>query len=170
MALLQACLGLTHHLCAGQAVVQFAYGKLDKQDYAIKFFLSRKAFEAEEALYRHTTLGQFLPHVNASCPEAACSIRDPSGRPLPSCMVMERGEALDIWMERAQPDKYMAFSVRLHHVHLLYLQWFAEFFQLYFVRNKDNRLNKKTCQHLACADDSQFGRESLRPACQGMGA
>ena len=27
-------------------------------------------------------------------------------------MVMERGEALDLWMERAQPDKYMAFSVR----------------------------------------------------------
>lgn len=44
-------------------MVQFATGKLDKQDYAIKFFLSRKGFDSEEALYRHTTLGQFLPTV-----------------------------------------------------------------------------------------------------------
>ena len=44
-------------------MVQFAHGKLDKQDYAIKFFLSKKGFAAEEALYRHTTLGQLLPQV-----------------------------------------------------------------------------------------------------------
>ena len=50
--------------------------------------------------------------VTASCPEGSTSIRDPWGRALPACMVMERGEALDLWMERAQPDKYMAFSVR----------------------------------------------------------
>ena len=97
---------------AGQAVVQFAYGRLDRQEYALKFFLSRKAFDAEEALYRHTTLGTFLPQVIASVPETAGSIRDPWGRALPACMVMERGESLDLWMERAQPDKYMAFSVR----------------------------------------------------------
>jgi hypothetical protein len=96
---------------AGQAVVQFAYGRLDKQDYAIKFFLSKKALDAEEALYGHTTLGQFLPQVVASCVEAH-RIRDPWGGSLPACMVMERGEALDLWMDRAQPDKYMAFSVR----------------------------------------------------------
>lgn len=48
--------------------------------------------------------------VNASCLEG--SIRDPWGRALPACMIMERGEALDLWMDRAQPDKYMAFSVR----------------------------------------------------------
>jgi hypothetical protein len=110
----QPCRCVTARVSAGQAVVQFAYGKLDKQDYAVKFFLSRKAFEAEEALYRHTTLGQFLPQVVASCPDspAGGGIRDPWGRALPACMVMERGEALDIWMDRAQPDKYMAFSVR----------------------------------------------------------
>jgi hypothetical protein len=50
--------------------------------------------------------------VIASCPEGGSRIKDPWGRPLPACMVMERGEALDLWMERAQPDKYMAFSVR----------------------------------------------------------
>lgn len=93
----------------GQAVVQFATGTLDKQDYAIKFFLSRKGFDSEEALYRHTTLGEFLPNVSASCLEG--SIRDPWGRAFPACMIMERGEALDLWMDRAQPDKYMAFSM-----------------------------------------------------------
>jgi hypothetical protein len=104
---------LTSSCVAGQALVQFAYGKLDRQDYVIKFFLSRKAFEAEEALYRHTTLGMFLPQVVVSCPEHASALWDPWGRALPSFVVMERGEALDTWMERAQPDKYMAFSVRL---------------------------------------------------------
>ena len=100
---------LSYTAVAGQAVVQFAYGTLDRQEYALKFFLSRKAFDAEEVLYRHTTLGRFLPQVIASVPEAACSIQDPWGRSLPACMVMERGESLDMWMERAQPDKYMAF-------------------------------------------------------------
>ena len=67
---------------AGQAVVQFAHGKLDRQDYAIKFFLSRKGFDAEEALYRHTTLGAFLPQVRCilsmSCPKQ-CTQQLPPG-------------------------------------------------------------------------------------------
>lgn len=61
--LLMNCVENVWWCVAGQAVVQFAHGKLDKQDYAIKFFLSRKGFQAEEALYRHTTLGQFLPQA-----------------------------------------------------------------------------------------------------------
>ena len=33
------------------------------------------------------------------------------GNPLPPCIVMERGESLDLWAERAQPDQSMAFTV-----------------------------------------------------------
>jgi hypothetical protein len=33
------------------ALVQFARGKNDGQDYAIKFFTNREAFEREDALY-----------------------------------------------------------------------------------------------------------------------
>ena len=38
---------------------------------------------------------------------------DPSGHSLPPCIVMERGESLDIWTQRAEPDRSQAFTVRL---------------------------------------------------------
>lgn len=40
------------------------------------------------------------------------SVVDPQGNPLPPCIVMERGESLDIWSERAKPDRMQSFSVR----------------------------------------------------------
>ena len=39
---------------------------------------------------------------------------DSDGYPLPPCIVMERGESLDIWAARAQPDRSQAFTVRMH--------------------------------------------------------
>lgn len=36
---------------------------------------------------------------------------DGNGHPLPPCIVMERGESLDIWAARAQPDRPQAFTV-----------------------------------------------------------
>jgi hypothetical protein len=61
--------------CAGQAVVQMARSKFNPQmEYAIKFFMSRKVFEAEAALYQDkaTPLGKFLPEVISS--RMSCSI------------------------------------------------------------------------------------------------
>jgi hypothetical protein len=61
---------------AGQAVVQMAKGKHDRQEYAIKFFLNRDYFNVEEGMYTRgaqgSPLSQFLPRV--------CSI--PSFSPL----------------------------------------------------------------------------------------
>jgi hypothetical protein len=37
---------------------------------------------------------------------------DAHGHPLPPCIVMERGEPLDLWAARAQPDRPQAFVVR----------------------------------------------------------
>lgn len=37
---------------------------------------------------------------------------DPAGHALPPCIVMERGEALDLWSERNAPDRAQAFTVR----------------------------------------------------------
>jgi hypothetical protein len=48
---------------AGQGLVAFATGAFDKQDYAIKFFLSRPSFLAEIGLYKIETLGKLLPQV-----------------------------------------------------------------------------------------------------------
>jgi hypothetical protein len=40
-------------------------------------------------------------------------LRDGHGHPLPPFIVMERGESLDMWAARAQPDRPLAFAVRL---------------------------------------------------------
>ena len=54
-----------------------------------------------------------LPQVRNVESNADKSIKDPQGNPLPPCIVMERGESLDIWSERAKPDRSQAFMVRL---------------------------------------------------------
>ena len=48
---------------AGQGLVAFATGALDRLDYAVKFFLHRPSFQAERALYKSQTLGKLLPQV-----------------------------------------------------------------------------------------------------------
>jgi hypothetical protein len=44
---------------------------------------------------------------------------DPSGHPLPPCIVMERGESLAIWSAREKPDCIEAMTVRSLHLQLL---------------------------------------------------
>ena len=39
---------------------------------------------------------------------------DPAGHALPPCIVMERGESLDLWSERNAPDRAQAFTVIYH--------------------------------------------------------
>jgi hypothetical protein len=41
----------------------------------------------------------------------AKTVMDACGNPLPPCIVMERGEALDFWVARARPDRASAISV-----------------------------------------------------------
>ena len=54
-----------------------------------------------------------VPQVRNVESNADKGIKDPQGNPLPPCIVMERGESLDIWSERAQADRSQAFMVRL---------------------------------------------------------
>jgi hypothetical protein len=37
---------------------------------------------------------------------------DPRGKSMPPCIVMERGESLQEWASRAEPDPFTALSVR----------------------------------------------------------
>jgi hypothetical protein len=68
---------LTYGRCAGQAVVQMAKSKHDRLEYAIKFFVSRAAFDVEQAMYGQGSgahscgLAQFLPKVS-SCTKLDC--------------------------------------------------------------------------------------------------
>lgn len=54
---------------AGQAIVQMAMSKGSREEYAIKFFVSRTAFHEEAAMYSRdggdqaNDLVQFLPQV-----------------------------------------------------------------------------------------------------------
>jgi hypothetical protein len=55
-------------LSAGQAIVQMARSRVNGLEYAIKFFISKGAFEAERDLYTNPgkPFGPFLPQ--ARCP------------------------------------------------------------------------------------------------------
>lgn len=49
---------------AGQAIVQIAYSRQSRLEYAIKFFLTKTAVDQEMDFYSGSNpLGQFLPQV-----------------------------------------------------------------------------------------------------------
>jgi hypothetical protein len=56
---------------------------------------------------------RFLPHVEVVCDSAEAGLVDPRKEPLPPCIVMERGESLQEWSDRAEPDRFTSFSVWL---------------------------------------------------------
>jgi len=58
-------------------------------------------------------VSKFLPQVEAVCDGAAGGLVDPRGRPLPPCIVMERGESLQDLCNRAEPDIFSILAVRL---------------------------------------------------------
>ena len=56
---------------------------------------------------------RFLPQVEAVCDELASGLEDPRGHPLPPCIVMEKGESLQDWSDRAEPDLFTSLAVCL---------------------------------------------------------
>jgi hypothetical protein len=92
------------YVCAGQAVVQIVEERGSRTDYAIKFFLSSQGFINEKDLYLDSSkpLGKFLPKLRAIVDgKNGTMITDTFGRSLPPCIVMEKGEALDAWIEKS---------------------------------------------------------------------
>jgi hypothetical protein len=86
-------------------VVQLAEDVYSRQQFAVKFFLSKQAFQQEAGLYEDPDqpLGRFLPQCRAIVdPEAGQVCRDKHGHPLPPFIVMEKGEALDKWAARSE--------------------------------------------------------------------
>lgn len=87
---------------SGQAVVQIVQEVQTKEEYAMKFFLSSGSFEKETDLYLDSSkpLGQLLPQLRTIVDGKGRNVvQDAFGRPLPPCIVMEKGEALDVWIE-----------------------------------------------------------------------
>lgn len=97
---------------AGQGIVQFARGVTDGLDYALKFFISKSAFDAEGELYRDPVLGPLLPKIEGLSGNEGGEVGDAHGTPLPPFIAMEKGEALDEWSRRAKPDLFQSVAVR----------------------------------------------------------
>jgi hypothetical protein len=82
-------------------VVQIAEHSDTRQLFALKFFLSRTAFEHERRLYEDPDqpLGRFLPELHFIADGG--DFKDRYGNTMPPCIVMEKGEALDMWATRS---------------------------------------------------------------------
>eukprot|EP00892_Ulva_mutabilis_P002882 jgi/Ulvmu1/12595/UM092_0025.1 len=108
--------GTLYRFQGGQAIVQIARNRHSGQEVAMKFFAVRSAFDAESALYLDSgnPLGAFLPKLQALIDNAEGEIVDPHGAPMPPCIVMEKGEALDVWCDRRKPDLGQAYVVIQH--------------------------------------------------------
>eukprot|EP00892_Ulva_mutabilis_P004162 jgi/Ulvmu1/2117/UM127_0002.1 len=65
----------------------------------------------EGAVLMSEVVGRFLPQVVAVCDGSAGGLHDPRGWPLPPCIVMEQGESLNDWSDRAQPDLFTCLGV-----------------------------------------------------------
>jgi hypothetical protein len=86
-------------LCAGQAIVQMVEHCRTHVQYAMKCFLSNSAFLQEKNLYLHPEgpLGHCLPQLHCIVEETSGTLVDGRGNALPSCIIMEKGEALQLW-------------------------------------------------------------------------
>lgn len=101
--------------------MQFATHALSKVEYAIKFFVSNDAFLDEYAQYRDSAspLRAFLPRARDIVPNDDGAFVDARGHSLPPCIVMEKGESLDRWVQRNRRvmDPFTCMQVRrLRHV------------------------------------------------------
>ena len=58
------------------------------------------AFRQEKGLYVDASqpLGRFLPQLHSIAEGEASGLRDASGALMPPCIIMEKGEALDVWI------------------------------------------------------------------------
>lgn len=84
----------------------------DQLDYAVKFFVSQKAFAEEGDFYKSSPLGALLPKCLALCGNEDGAESDAHSIPLPPFLIMEKGESLDEWSRRAKPDNFQAVAVR----------------------------------------------------------
>lgn len=80
----------------------------------MKSFASAAAFHAEVTLYADAgnPLGAFLPRLRALLDNTDGRFRDPHGHKMPPSIIMEKGESLDMWCRRVEPDRLLQCAVR----------------------------------------------------------
>ena len=89
----------------GQGVVQIMRSVRLEEFVAVKFFLSRAAFDAELELYRVEALRNMMPEIKmeVSNNESSEIERNSRGYPWPPCIVLEKGESLQEWKAKTRP-------------------------------------------------------------------
>ena len=97
----------------GQGVVQFMRSKRSDVAVAVKFFLSRTAYDAELELYRVDVLRGMMPEVQLTVANGDAAERSSRGYAWPPCIVLEMGESLQEWKARTRPAFSTILDVRL---------------------------------------------------------
>ena len=64
-----------------------------------------------DELHVPEAVARCLPQLEAVVDCEAFPLMDPCGRPLPSCIVMEKGDSLHDWIDRAEPDIFTTLAV-----------------------------------------------------------
>lgn len=87
------------------------------REFVMKAFASHETFASEARLYSDSScpLGAFLPQAKAIVDNAEGEFRDPHGHQMPPCIIMEKGESLDMWCRRAEPDRPLVYAVRFRY-------------------------------------------------------
>ena len=109
----------------GQGVVQFMRSVVTEEAVAVKFFLSRSAFEQETALYSNDVLKGMMPatrEVVGNVEGGAMSLR---GYRWPPFIVLEKGESLQEWAQREEARYSTIMDVRSLSFFLLFCQCFS---------------------------------------------
>ena len=88
-------------------MVQFATEQDTGVEFAIKFFISQKFFQREQdmSMQSHsplTALGEFYPAVRNIVSNEDEAFVDAHGAPMPPCIIMEKGESLDLRRHRSK--------------------------------------------------------------------
>jgi hypothetical protein len=94
----------------GQGLVQFVQLRGAREEFAIKFFILRYAFERERDLYKNPNLRSMMPATREMVENEDLSVR--VGRfVMPPCIVLESGESLQKWAMREDRDLVTTFQV-----------------------------------------------------------
>jgi hypothetical protein len=100
----------------GQGVVQFAHGNGQASQYAIKFYTHFDIFARERDLYMEPVLREMMPATQEIIGNEDAAIRMPDGfvHVFPPCIVIEKGESLDVWATRERHDCVTILQVLCH--------------------------------------------------------
>jgi serine/threonine protein kinase len=98
----------------GQGVVQFARGNGSAKEYAVKFYTQFEAFYRERDLYMEPCLREMMPATQEIIGNEDAAIRMPTGFVFPPCIVIEKGESLDVWALRERHDFVTVLQVLCH--------------------------------------------------------